>query len=186
MTLIVLPTPESQSDTVGSSNAVQRIATVEVELSLFETGILRNGVAKVCAELDIPVIAYSPLGRGTLTGKITNAADVPAGLRRLDRYQGGNLEHNIRLINELQKLSEEHTDQPMSVFALSWVRQLSRRDGLGDFIPICGSTRPENVRTNSLSVALSEQEFERIADVLREYKTMGARSYPGQQKYLEG
>ena len=168
------------------SHSVQPIATVEIELSLFESGILTNGVASTCAELGIPIVAYSPLGRGTLTGKIATAADLPAGQLRLDRFQGENLEHNLQFIKHLQELSKQHGDQPMSVFALSWIRQLSRRDGWGDFIPICGSTKPENVRANSENVVLTDEDFGKIAKVLQGNTVKGSRSYPGQQKYLEG
>ena len=87
------------------SSAVVPIAAVEVEFSLFETRILSNGVADTCAKLNIPIIAYSPLGRGLLTGKITSAADLPADspLRRLDKYKGENLDHNLRLVKALKR-----------------------------------------------------------------------------------
>ncbi|MCJ1306299.1 Pyridoxine 4-dehydrogenase [Hypocenomyce scalaris] len=179
---------EVKAETIQRANAVVPIAAVEVEFSLFETSILKNGVASTCAKFNIPVVAYSPLGRGLLTGKITKAADLPANspLRRLDKYQGENLDHNLRLVKALQELSEKHRDYFMPAFALSWIRQLSGRDGLGAFIPICGSSRAENVRTNAQNVHLTDEDFKSIQKVLDENETVGERAYPGQRKYLEG
>lgn len=168
------------------SNAVVPIVAVEVEFSLFETEILKNGVAQTCAELKIPVVAYSPLGRGLLTGNITNSSDLPATMHRLDRLQGENLEQNFRLVTALKKLSEERQGYPMSTFALSWIRQLSGRDGWGVFLPICGSSKAENVRKNAQNIELTDEDLERINYVLDEYKIVGARGYGEQRKYLSG
>ena len=74
----------------------------------------------------------------------------------------------------------------MSTFALSWIRHLSGRDDLGIFIPICGSSKAENVYTNAQNVHLTDEDFKSIGKVLDENKTIGARSYPAQRKYLEG
>lgn len=168
------------------SNAIVPIAAVEVEFSLFETSILTNGVASTCAKLKIPVVAYSPLGRGLLTGKISSAADLPASLKRLDKLQGENFEHNLKLVKALQEVSETHKGQPLSVLALSWIRQLSGRDGFGVFIPICGSSKAENVRSNSMNVELTEEDFSRIRKILEENRVVGERAYAEQRKYLEG
>jgi pyridoxine 4-dehydrogenase len=173
---------------VDYSSAVVPIAAVEVEFSLFETRILSNGVADTCAKLNIPIIAYSPLGRGLLTGKITSAADLPADspLRRLDKYKGENLDHNLRLVKALNELLEKHSGYSMPAFALSWIRQLSNRAGRGVFLPICGSSRADNVRTNGQNVLLTDEDFESIQKVLDENQTVGERAYPEQRKYLEG
>ena len=134
------------------------------------------------------MVAYSPLGRGILTGQITSAADLPANspLRRLDKYKGENLDQNLQLVKALQELSERYHDYSMSAFALSWIRQLSNRDGWGVFIPICGSSRAENVRTNGQNVQLTDEDFKSIQKVLYENQTVGERAYPEQRKYLEG
>ena len=176
-----------QTDSRLSSKVVP-IAAVEVEFSLFETSILSNSVASTCAKLKIPIVAYSPLGRGLLTGKITTAADLPADspLRRLDKYQGENLDHNLRLVKALHDLSMQHHPYTMSQFALSWIRQLSSRNGLPVIVPICGSSKEENVRSNAENVELTESDFERIDTILKENKTVGERAYPQQRKYLEG
>src|SRR5262249_39831228 len=57
---------EVSAEMIRRAAKVAKIAAVEVELSLWETDILENGVAQACAELDIPIVAYSPIGRGFL------------------------------------------------------------------------------------------------------------------------
>ena len=59
---------EVSATTIREAAAITKIIAVEVELSLWTTDPLRNGIASACAELKIPIIAYSPLGRGMLTG----------------------------------------------------------------------------------------------------------------------
>ena len=167
-------------------HAIVPICAVEVEFSLFETAILENQVASTCAELGIPIVAYSPLGRGLLTGNITDAESVPVQLRRLDKYQGENLQHNLRLVNAVQELSAKHPGYPMATFALSWIRQRSGRDGLGTFIPISGSSKAENVRANARNIKLSDEDFATIQKVLDENPTIGDRGYGPQKKFLEG
>ena len=157
-----------------------------MEFSLFETVILENGVASTCAELGIPIVAYSPLGRGFLTGNIQTADDVPERLRKLDKCQGENLEHNLGLVRAVKSLAEEHPGYAMATFALSWIRQLSGKNGLPIMIPISGSSKAENVRNNAKSVVLSEKDFAKIQHALRENGTKGARGYGIQMKYLEG
>ena len=171
---------------MSRSHAIVPICAVEVEFSLFEIDILGNDVASTCAELGIPIVAYSPLGRGLLTGNITNAENVPAQLRRLDKYQGENLEYNLRLVDSVKKLSAQHPGHTMATFALSWVRQMSGRNGLGTFIPISGSSKAENVRTNAQNIVLSDQDFASIQNILNEYPTKGERGYGDQKKYLQG
>lgn len=164
------------------------IAAVEVEFSLFETSILHNGVAKICAELDIPVVAYSPLGSGVLTGQMASSSDIPATspLRRLHRFQGENIEVNFRLVQELRDLATEYERYTMANIALSWVRSQSQRDGLPVIVPISGSSKEKNVRENAVQMALTPDDLGRIETILQENKIVGDRGYPGMSKYLEG
>jgi aryl-alcohol dehydrogenase-like predicted oxidoreductase len=74
----------------------------------------------------------------------------------------------------------------MATFALSWIRQLSGRDGLGTFIPISGSSKAQNVRANGKNIELSDADFASIEKVLKENVTKGERGYGVQKKYLEG
>lgn len=98
---------EASATTIRRAHAVHPIAGVEVEFSLWATEILQNGVAATCAELDIPIIAYSPLGRGFLTGKIRSSDDIPDGEFRktLDRFQPESFEKNLKLVDEINIIS---------------------------------------------------------------------------------
>jgi pyridoxine 4-dehydrogenase len=155
---------------------------------MFETSILRNSVAATCASLSIPLIAYSPLGRGVLTGKITAPSDIPANspLRRIVKYQGENLDQNLRLIHALQKLSVDYQPHTLAQLALSWIRQHSGRDGLPVIIPISGSSKEENVRANAITVELTVANLQKIDTILEENKIVGDRAYADQRRYLEG
>ena len=165
-----------------------RINAVESELSLFETSILRNGVAATCASLQIPIVAYSPLGKGLLTGNILAAEDIPAAsnLRRLDKLSGDNLETNLKLVRALHELSENYAPATLSQLAISWIRQLSSSHGNPVLIPIAGSSRAENVLANAVHVELTNEDLQRIDSVLKENEVAGQRSYGEQMKYMEG
>ncbi len=67
---------ECSADTIRRAAKVHKIAAVEVEFSLWATDIVENGIAKACAELDIPIVAYSPLGRGFLVREENTHASV--------------------------------------------------------------------------------------------------------------
>ncbi|KAL8956012.1 MAG: hypothetical protein Q9193_006332, partial [Seirophora villosa] len=99
---------EVDADTIRRAHAVHPIAAVEVELSLQTPEILTNGVARTCAELGIPIVAYSPLGRGLLANRITKPADMDQGDIRhhLPRFAPGALEANARLGEEVRKVAE--------------------------------------------------------------------------------
>jgi pyridoxine 4-dehydrogenase len=171
-----------------SRSKIVPIAAVEVELSMFETRVLTNGVATACAELNIPLIPYSPLGRGILTGKWTAMGDIPkdSPLNRLDKYQGDNLAQNLKLVHELQSLSRKYAPHTMAQLAMSWLRQLSAADGMPVMIPIAGSSKAENVRSNGVHVNLKQEDMAAIKKILEANQTIGDRAYTGQKQYLEG
>ena len=155
---------------------------------MFETRILTNSVASTCARHEIPIVAYSPLGRGILTGGVLHPDDIPANspLKRLDKYHGDSLEQNLKLTHALQKFSQEYIPHTMAQLALSWIRHLSSKKGLPVIVPISGSSREENVRANSIDVDLMDADMEKIDRMLREAQTVGDRGYEGQKKYLDG
>src|SRR4051794_1305096 len=86
---------------------IHPIAAVEAEVSLWSTDIFENGIAKTCAELNIPIIAYSPLGRGAFTGYLKSVEDIPEGdiRRHLARFQEDAFQANKKLIAEVEKVA---------------------------------------------------------------------------------
>ncbi|KAK7893797.1 hypothetical protein LTR67_006498 [Exophiala xenobiotica] len=185
---------EVKASTIERAHAVHPIAAVEVEVSLFGAlDILKNGVAKTCAKLGIPIVAYSPLGRGALAGEgVRRNADIPEGdfRKHLPKFQDDVLEQNNRLVDEVDKLAERKGVTKPQI-ALAWVRQLTGRtiemDGdkvtLGTVIPIPGATKVERIKENSKLVELTDEEFDEIAGVFESNPVKGDR-YPKYAMHL--
>jgi len=172
--------------TVRKAAKMTKISAVEVELSMFSTEPLTNGVAKACAELGIPIIAYSPVGRGMLTGEIKSADDIPEGdLRRhLPRYHPDVFEHNIQLVKAVETLATAR-GCTTAQFALAWVRTLSKRNGNPEIIPIPGSTKESRVRENCKDIRLEESEMQAIAEILSKFEVKGGRYAKTHEHMLE-
>lgn len=186
---------EVRASTIETAHAIHPIAAVEVELSLWATDILRNGVAATCAKLGIPIAAYSPLARGALLGGIRKNADIPETdfRKHLPKFQDDVLDHNNQISDEVQKLAEKKGVTVAQV-SIAWVRGLSGRTvpigngetvTLGTIIPIPGATKPERVveNTTSASVHLTDDEYEEIAQLLERTPVKGGR-YPEQLTHL--
>ncbi|KAJ5946552.1 hypothetical protein N7454_003391 [Penicillium verhagenii] len=168
---------EVDAETIRRAAKVHPIAAVEIELSLWTTDILENGIAKTCAELNIPVIAYSPLGRGALTGALTGLADIPEGdfRRFLPRFQDENYAQNMKLINEVKSLATRKGVAPAQV-ALGWIRSLSDKPGMPTIIPIPGGTTVDKVTQNLVGVKLfSDEELAEVDAILKENTVAGTR-----------
>ncbi|OKL59833.1 hypothetical protein UA08_04463 [Talaromyces atroroseus] len=168
---------EVDAETIRRAHKVHPIAAVEVELSLWSLDIFENGVATTCAELGIPVIAYSPLGRGALTGEIASLTDIPEGdFRRLvPKFQGSNFESNLKLIKEIVSLAKRKGVAPAQI-ALAWVRTLSNKPGLPTIIPIPGGTTKDKVTQNTQGVqTLTDEEMAEIDSILKGHEVKGTR-----------
>ncbi|KAJ5185631.1 hypothetical protein N7491_006499 [Penicillium cf. griseofulvum] len=168
---------EVDAKTIRRAHKVHPIAVVEVEMSLWSTDILHNDVAKTCAELDIPVIAYSPLGRGVLTGAVTSLADIPEHdfRRHMTRFQEAHFEHNLKLINEVNGLATRKGVAPAQI-ALAWIRTLSEKPGMPTIIPIPGGTTKDKVVQNmGTAQRLTDSEMAEIDAILEEHTVSGAR-----------
>ncbi|KAJ6145139.1 hypothetical protein N7470_009034 [Penicillium chermesinum] len=167
---------EVDAETIRRAAKVHPIAAVEVELSLWSTDILTNDVAKVCAELNIPVVAYSPLGRGALTGALT-PENIPAGDFRshMARFQAENWAQNQKLINAVKDLATRKGLAPAQI-ALSWVLSLSNKPGLPTIIPIPGGTTVDKVTQNTSGIKLlSDEELAEVDAILKSHTVAGGR-----------
>lgn len=105
---------ECSEDTIRRAAKEVTVSAVEVEFSLWSTEILENGVAKACAELDIPIVAYSPLGRGFLTGEIKKLEDIPEGdfRRTIPRFYPENFDKNLELVTQIEELAKRKGCKP--------------------------------------------------------------------------
>ncbi|KAL5337508.1 NADP-dependent oxidoreductase domain-containing protein [Aspergillus crustosus] len=169
---------EVRAETIHEAVKLTKVVAVEVELSLFTTDILENGVAAACAQYNIPIVAYSPIGRGMLTGQFKKYDDIPEDdmLRNYPRFQPENFDINLQLVAKVEELASKKGCTPAQ-FAINWVRALSGRNGLPTFIPIPGATTPARVEENSKVVELTEEEMVEIEGILAKFTTAGVR-YP--------
>ncbi|KAF2858971.1 Aldo/keto reductase [Piedraia hortae CBS 480.64] len=167
---------ECSADTIRRASKVVKVDAVEVEFSLWATEIFHNGVAKACAELNIPIVAYSPLGQGFLTGQVKSIDDLGKNDRRrfLPRFSPENFQQNIKLVDELKKIAERKGCTPGQV-GISWILAQSGRNGNPVFIPIPGATTPERVAENSKTVHLDQNDMEQIDQILASVDIQGGR-----------
>lgn len=153
---------EAAPETIRRAHAVHPIAAVQTEYSLW-TRDPEDGVLETCRTLGIGFVAYSPLGRGFLTGQLRSLdALAPNDWRRSNpRFQGENFRKNLELVEKVEALAKIKGCTPAQL-AIAWL--LSRGN---DIVPIPGSTRPERVEENAAAVALplSAEEMRALEDV---------------------
>ena len=178
---------EVGADTIRRAAAVHPIAAVEVEVSLFEDNALGNGVAAACAEHGIPIVAYSPLGRGMLTGQIRRYEDIPEGDMRLHfpRYSRENFPKNMELVEKVEALAKQRGVTPGQL-ALAWVAGRSKKPGMPRFVPIPGATTVARVEENTKIVELTAQEEAEIDKILKSFVVAGHRYPEMAQALLDG
>jgi pyridoxine 4-dehydrogenase len=162
--------------TIRRAHKIHPIAAVEIEFSLWSREAETNGVFATCKELGIPVIAYSPLGKGFFTGAIKSSKDIPKEDMRshFDRFQEENFERNKVLVDRLTALALKKAITN-SQLALSWIRQLSNTGSNPVIIPIPGTTNPKRVIENNTHVTLTDQDMNDIANMLADFNVAGLR-----------
>ncbi|KXX82875.1 Pyridoxal reductase [Madurella mycetomatis] len=169
---------EVAAPTIHEAVKHAKIVAVEVELSVFNPDVLTNGVAAACAQYNIPLVAYSPLGWGILTGRFRSPDDIPEHLRRFERFSLENFPNNLQLFNLVNDLANKKGCTPAQL-ALSWVRSLSRRPGMPVIIPIPGATTATRVDENAQHVDLTDAEMDEIDEIIAKFEVKGARYWAG-------
>lgn len=173
---------EVNYETIKRANVVYPIAAVEIELSLFSTQVLTNGIMKTCSELGIPVVAYAPFARGWLTGVLTSRNQLKEGDWRLKlaRFGAEAWEANQAVVDALTKIAEKR-DHGINELALAWVVKMGA-------LPIPGSRRKEGIKANmeAAQLELAEDDCEAIDKVLRDMKVYGERYGGKAQNFLDG
>ncbi|KAL8831109.1 MAG: hypothetical protein Q9191_001058 [Dirinaria sp. TL-2023a] len=160
--------------------AVKYTKVLAVEYHRFSTDVLENGIAAACAQYGIPLIAYSPIGRGMLTGEFKKFEDIPAGSLltqfNFPRFQKGNFEINLQLVEKVEAIAKKKGCTSAQL-AINWTRALSRRPGMPTIIPIPGATTAARVEENSKLIDITDEELEEIDAILAKFTTAGER-YP--------
>ena len=163
---------EARPETVQRAHAVHPITAVQTELSLWSRDA-ESEVLPTVRELGIGYVAYSPLGRGFLSGRFKSPDDFPDDdFRKFHpRFQGENFEKNIQLVREVEKMAEEKGCTTAQL-ALAWV--LAQGE---DVVPIPGTKHirylDENIR--ALEVKLSDDDLRRLDEILPPGAAAGER-----------
>jgi aryl-alcohol dehydrogenase-like predicted oxidoreductase len=171
---------EAAPETIRRAHAVQPVTAVQTEYSLWTRDPEDDGVLATCAELGIGFVAYSPLGRGFLSGQIRSLDDLaPDDFRRRNpRFQGEAFEQNLRLVDRVRAIADEK-GVTAGQLALAWVMAQSDRDGNPTVVPIPGTKRVGYLEENAAAadVDLTEDDLRRIDEAAPVGATVGDR-YP--------
>jgi aryl-alcohol dehydrogenase-like predicted oxidoreductase len=165
---------EAAPPTLRRAAAVHPITALQTEYSLWSRDP-EDGVLDTCRELGIGFVAYSPLGRGFLSGRFRSPADIPAGdfRSRNPRFQGENFQRNLDVLAQVEKIAAEKGCTPGQL-ALAWV--LAQGD---DIVPIPGTKRLGYLAENiaAARVELSAEDLARI-DAVAPKGFAGGDRYP--------
>jgi aryl-alcohol dehydrogenase-like predicted oxidoreductase len=173
---------EVSPTTLRKAHAVHPITAVQSEYSLWSRDP-EDGVLQTCQELGIAFVAYSPLGRGFLTGQIKHFEDFEANdfRRQSPRFQGDNFQKNLDIVSQLEKFAGEK-GCTASQLALAWVM------AQGDYIfPIPGTRRVKYLEENvaSVNIQFSKDELEKIDTILPKNGAAGLRYPEAALKYVD-
>jgi len=165
---------EASPATLRRAVKVHPIAALQTEYSLW-TRDPEGEILKTCRELGIGFVAYSPLGRGFLTGQFQRFEDLAADdYRRFSpRFQGENFQKNLDLVRRVEEIAQEKGCKP-SQLALAWVMAQGN-----DIVPIPGTKRRKYLEENAaaLNVKLMKEDLRRIDEVFPPKAASGGR-YP--------
>ena len=166
---------EASADTLRRAYAVHPVTALQSEYSLWTRDVEGNGVLNACRELNIGFVAYSPLGRGFLSGQITRFEDLAEDdyRRHSPRFQGENFDRNLQLVHKVEEIASSK-GITTSQLALAWV--LARSE---DIVPIPGTKRRKYLEQNAAAadVSLTDDEIQQIETVFPPDAAAGAR-YP--------
>jgi aryl-alcohol dehydrogenase-like predicted oxidoreductase len=167
---------EASAKTLRRAVKIHPIAALQSEYSLW-TRDPEGEILPTCRELGIGFVAYSPLGRGFLTGRFEKVEDFPADdyRRNSPRFQGENFQKNLDLVRRVEEIAKEKHCKP-SQLALAWVLAQGN-----DIVPIPGTKRRKYLEENvdALKVRLTPEDLRRIDEVFPYGAAAGLR-YPEQ------
>ena len=167
---------EASAKTIRRAHEVHPISALQTEYSLWSRDV-EDDILPTVRELGIGFVAYSPLGRGFLTGRFQKPEDLPADDSRKNhpRFQGENFARNLRLVERVKEIAGEKGVAP-SQLALAWVLAQGK-----DIVPIPGTKRRRYLEENAgaVEVKLTPDDLRRIAEAAPKGVAAGER-YPAQ------
>ena len=165
---------EAGPGTIRRAHKVHPMAALQTEYSVW-TRDVESELLPLCAELGIGFLAYAPLGRGFLTAAVPAADALPQNDRRRDmpRFQGGNAQHNAKLVDTLKQLAAKEGCTPAQL-AIAWL--LSRKPPV---VPLAGSSKRKWLEENAKAVDLkpSAATLKALDETFKPGVTQGDR-YP--------
>lgn len=166
---------EAAPATLRRAVAVHPIAALQTEYSLW-TRDPEGEILSTCRELGVGFVAYSPLGRGFLTGRFRKPEDIPAGDWRRDspRFQGENFAENLNIVHQVEKMAKDK-GCTASQLALAWV--LAQGD---DIVPIPGTKKLRYLEENAAAV-----DVRLTADGLKKIAQAAPQGAASGQRYTE-
>ncbi len=173
---------EAAPETLRRANQVHPIAALQTEYSLW-TRDPEQGLLATCRELGVGFVAYSPLGRGFLTGQFKHFEELPADdyRRTSPRFQGENFQKNLDLVKRVEEIAKQKGCLA-SQLALAWVLAQGK-----DIVPIPGTKRRKYLEENAaaVDVKLTPEELRQINEVFPPEAVSGTR-YPEAVMHLVG
>jgi len=164
---------EAKPETIRRAHATYPIAALQTEYSLWTRDVEENDVLNTARELGIGFVAYSPLGRGFLTGQYQSFDDLPADdFRRANpRFQGENFQKNLDLVTEVERIARDKGATPAQL-ALAWVMSRGK-----DVVPIPGTKRLKKLEENApaADLELSAADLARIESIFPVGAAKGTR-----------
>ncbi len=172
---------EAGADTIRRAHAVHPIAAVQSEYSLWSQDIAAS-VLPACHELGISLVAYSPLGRGFLTGQIQSRNDLSSDDWRLlgPRFSEENFIKNLELLDSIEAIATEH-QCTLAQVALAWLFQQEQ-----SIIPIPGTRSPKRIEENraALDVKLTNAQLKNLSDAVAS-RVQGLRYHDSMMELIE-
>ena len=153
---------EVSSATIRKAHQVHPLTAVQTEYSFFERSVEEEGIVDTLQELGIGFVAYSPVGRGFLSGDIKSPDDFPEGdfRRSIPRFQGDQFYKNIELVNAIKELAESKGITATQL-ALAWI--ISK-----GFVPIPGTKRRKYIEENvaAANITLTADELAQLETIV--------------------
>jgi len=173
---------EAGADTIRRAHQTHPITALQTEYSLW-TRDVEDEILPLTIELGIGFVAYSPLGRGFLTGQITKFEDLDADdyRRQSPRFQGENFEKNLQLVTKIGELAQSHGCTSAQL-ALAWLLQRGQ-----SMVPIPGTKKRARLEENAgaLEIELSPQELAEIENIAPQNAAAGERYNASSMATLE-
>lgn len=153
---------EVSATTIKRAHAIHQLTAVQTEFSLFERSVEEAGILDTLKELGIGFVAYSPLGRGFISGDIQSPDDFSSDdfRKSIPKFQGEQFYKNIELVNEIKNLAEQKGITTIQL-ALAWV--ISK-----GIVPIPGTKRSKYVEQNieATNITLTSEELEKLEAII--------------------